>query len=99
MQREAAEQARLGLAAPAARGERPGIASGQQSDHLAMVAAYEGWKKAVGGGGAPGKRAGREHCRKHFLNQQVSTSPVKAGILCVTGYWVPDRTGAVFRLG
>ncbi|GAQ84373.1 helicase domain-containing protein [Klebsormidium nitens] len=70
-QKDAAEQARTSLAAPAVRGERPGIASGQQSDHLAMVAAYEGWRRAVGTGGAPGKRAGREHCRKHFLNQQT----------------------------
>jgi HrpA-like RNA helicase len=50
-QQDAAERARAGLAAPGSGT----IAAGQQSDHLVMTAAVEGWLAARRKGGAKGE--------------------------------------------
>ena len=44
------------------------IASGQQSDHLVMVAAFQGWAVAYKNGGAS---AARDFSRRHFLSFQT----------------------------
>ena len=59
-ERDAADRVRVAFAAPKA----PGIAAGQFSDHLVVVAAYDGWQAAVASGGT---RAGSDFCRRHFL--------------------------------
>ena len=59
-ERDAADGVRVALAASKA----PGIAAGQFSDHLVVVAAYDGWQAAVASGGS---RAGAEFCRRHYL--------------------------------
>ena len=59
-ERDAADRVRVAFAAPKA----PGIAAGQYSDHLVVVAAYDGWQAAVASGGT---RAGADFCRRHFL--------------------------------
>lgn len=46
--------------------ERSGtIASGQQSDHLVVLAAYDGWQAAFAAGGA---RAAREYVQRRALS-------------------------------
>lgn len=64
-QKDAAERARVAMATE--RGKERGR-GGRQSDHLAMVAAYEGWRTAIQKGGS---RGGRDFCTKNFLS--VST--------------------------
>ncbi|GAB4817860.1 hypothetical protein N2152v2_004906 [Parachlorella kessleri] len=59
---DAADRARRGLAS-ATSGS---VAAGQQSDHLLMVAAFDGWLAARREGGPQG---GRQHSRKHFLSE------------------------------
>jgi len=59
-ERDAADRVRAAFAAPKA----PGIAAGQFSDHLVVVAAYDGWQAAIASGGT---RAGADFCRRHFL--------------------------------
>ena len=59
-ERDAADGVRRALAAPGAKG----IAAGQRSDHLVVVAAYDGWLTACASGGA---RAGAEFCRRYYL--------------------------------
>ncbi|KAI3433652.1 hypothetical protein D9Q98_003461 [Chlorella vulgaris] len=63
-QQDAADRARAALAAPGSRT----IAAGQQSDHLLMVAAVDGWLAARSKGG---HQAAREYSRRHFLSQQA----------------------------
>eukprot|EP00249_Psilotum_nudum_P011376 c23135_g1_i1 orf=250-4686(-) len=46
----------------------PNIARGQQSDHLAMVAAYNGWITVLRQRGA---KAAYEHCKSNFLSGQT----------------------------
>ncbi|KAK9842413.1 hypothetical protein WJX84_005272 [Apatococcus fuscideae] len=43
------------------------LASGQQSDHLLMVAAYEGWQAAK----KQGRNAQRSFAQRHFLSEQT----------------------------
>jgi ATP-dependent RNA helicase DHX29 len=59
-ERDAADRVRYAMAASGA----PGIAAGQRSDHLVVVAAYDGWRAACASGGA---RAGADYCRRHCL--------------------------------
>ena len=59
-ERDAADRVRRALAAPGAAG----IAAGQHSDHLVVVAAYDGWRAACAAGGS---RGGAEFCRRHCL--------------------------------
>lgn len=59
-ERDAADRVRVAFAAPKA----PGIAAGQFSDHLVVVAAYDAWRTAAASGGT---RAGADFCRRHFL--------------------------------
>ena len=59
-ERDAADRVRVAFAAPKA----PGVAAGQFSDHLVVVAAYDGWQAAIASGGT---RAGADFCRRHFL--------------------------------
>jgi ATP-dependent RNA helicase DHX29 len=59
-ERDAADRVRHALAAPGAAG----IAAGQRSDHLVVVAAYDAWRAACVSGGT---RGGADHCRRHYL--------------------------------
>ena len=61
---QASEQTARAQAAFAAEGSGF-ICSGQQSDHLVMVAAYSGWQAAMESGGA---KAGAAFARKHSLS-------------------------------
>ncbi|PRW58696.1 helicase domain-containing [Chlorella sorokiniana] len=63
-QQDAADRARAALAAPGSGT----IAAGQQSDHLLMVAAVDGWLAARDKGG---HRGAREYSRRHFLSEQT----------------------------
>lgn len=63
-QQDAAERARAALAAPASGS----LAAGQQSDHLLMAAAVDGWLAARASGG---HRAARDYARRHFLSEQA----------------------------
>lgn len=63
-QQDAADRARAGLAAPGSGT----IAAGQQSDHLLMVAAVDGWLAARAKGGHKGECHGGAPCL-----QQVPT--------------------------
>jgi hypothetical protein len=54
------------MAKKALAGDKGGtIASGQQSDHLVLLAAYAGWEEALARGGA---RAAREFAKRHALS-------------------------------
>ncbi|GLI66501.1 hypothetical protein VaNZ11_010328 [Volvox africanus] len=61
------ERARRALAAPGAEG----IAAGQQSDHLLMVAAYELWRIAASPKYGGGTRVAAQVARRHFLHLQT----------------------------
>ncbi|GIL59638.1 hypothetical protein Vafri_14371, partial [Volvox africanus] len=61
------ERARRALAAPGAEG----IAAGQQSDHLLMVAAYELWRIAASPKYGGGTRVAAQVARRHFLHIQT----------------------------
>ncbi|EFJ19934.1 hypothetical protein SELMODRAFT_177444 [Selaginella moellendorffii] len=65
-QRDAAERAKHAFGDSAA--EKSTIASGRQSDHLVIVAAYENWRRLVTQGGA---RAARQFCDASFLSMPV----------------------------
>ncbi|KAG2502148.1 hypothetical protein HYH03_000635 [Edaphochlamys debaryana] len=65
--RAEAERARRALAAPGA----PGLAAGQQSDHLLLVAAYELWRTAASPKHGGGPRNAAAVARKHFLHLQT----------------------------
>ncbi|EFJ04939.1 hypothetical protein SELMODRAFT_187668 [Selaginella moellendorffii] len=65
-QRDAAERAKHAFGDTAA--EKSTIASGRQSDHLVIVAAYENWRRLVTQGGA---RAARQFCDASFLSMPV----------------------------
>ncbi|GBG62910.1 hypothetical protein CBR_g34282 [Chara braunii] len=70
-EKHAAELAWQALVAPSSATKESGeqsIARGEQSDHLAMVAAYEGWRSSLEKGGS---KAAREYCRKTFLSIQT----------------------------
>ncbi|KAL2644845.1 hypothetical protein R1flu_012432 [Riccia fluitans] len=68
-QREAAERAKQALVSDNEKeGVGGNVASGQQSDHLAMVAAYNGWSTLAS---LKGSRAARDFCTNNFLS--VST--------------------------
>ncbi|KAL3698119.1 hypothetical protein R1sor_012195 [Riccia sorocarpa] len=68
-QREAAERAKQALVSEKEKDAVGGnVASGQQSDHLAMVAAYNGWNTLAS---LKGSRAARDFCTNNFLS--VST--------------------------
>ncbi|KAG2435548.1 hypothetical protein HYH02_011842 [Chlamydomonas schloesseri] len=62
-----AERARRALAAPGAGG----IAAGQQSDHLLLVAAYELWRIAGSSKYGGSARAAAACAKKHFLHGQT----------------------------
>ncbi|OAE31756.1 hypothetical protein AXG93_4874s1190 [Marchantia polymorpha subsp. ruderalis] len=65
-QREAAERAKQALVSDKGKDGGVGnIASGQQSDHLAMVAAYNGWSTLAT---LKGSRAARDFCSSNFLS-------------------------------
>jgi ATP-dependent RNA helicase DHX29 len=59
-ERDAADRVRHAFAAAGSLG----IAAGQRSDHLVVVAAYEGWRAACVAGGT---RAGVAYSRRHCL--------------------------------
>jgi hypothetical protein len=59
----------------------------QRSDHLAVVAAYNGWVAARAAGG---RSAGADFARQHFLSEQVHR------LCCWDGYMVPYIVTAVF---
>ena len=59
-ERDAADRVRVALAAPGAAG----IAAGQRSYHLVVVAAFDGWRAACVAGGT---RGGADYCRRHCL--------------------------------
>ncbi|GIM09480.1 hypothetical protein Vretimale_13310, partial [Volvox reticuliferus] len=61
------ERARRALAAPGAEG----IAAGQQSDHLLMVAAYELWRIAASPKYGGGTKVAAQVARRHFLHLQT----------------------------
>ncbi|DBA76164.1 TPA: hypothetical protein ACH3X1_009895 [Trebouxia sp. C0004] len=63
-QQDAAGRVRQAMAAPGGGN----IASGQQSDHLLMAAAYNGWLAAKL---KDGRQGGRVFARKHFLSEQT----------------------------
>ncbi|CAM6089460.1 unnamed protein product [Calypogeia fissa] len=70
-QREASERAKQLLVADKGQdGTAANIASGQQSDHLAMVAAYDGWNTLAS---LKGARAAREYCTNNFLSGPTLT--------------------------
>jgi len=58
---DAADRVRHAFSSPGASG----IAAGQRSDHLLVVAAYDGWRAATFAGGT---RAGADFCRRHWLD-------------------------------
>ena len=61
-QADAVARVKAGLAAPGA----PGVAAGQQSDHLVAVAAFDGWAAVRRACGAPAARAhARDRCLSH----------------------------------
>jgi ATP-dependent RNA helicase DHX29 len=60
---EVVARARAALAAPGS----PGIAAGQQSDHLLMVSAYDSWRSAA----AQSRSAGAAAARRHSLSAQA----------------------------
>ncbi|EFJ53272.1 hypothetical protein VOLCADRAFT_86387 [Volvox carteri f. nagariensis] len=62
-----AERARRALAAPGSEG----IAAGQQSDHLLLVAAYELWRVAASPKYGGGTRLAAQVARRHFLHVQT----------------------------
>ncbi|KAG2438593.1 hypothetical protein HXX76_005143 [Chlamydomonas incerta] len=66
-ERGEAERARRALAAPGAGG----IAAGQQSDHLLLVAAYERWRIAGNSRYGGSVRAAAACAKKHFLHGQT----------------------------
>ncbi|KAL3158036.1 hypothetical protein ABBQ32_011644 [Trebouxia sp. C0010 RCD-2024] len=63
-QQDAAGRVRQAMAAPGSGN----IASGQQSDHLLMAAAYDAWATAKH---KDGKQGARVFARKHFLSEQT----------------------------
>jgi ATP-dependent RNA helicase DHX29 len=101
-QQEAATAARRALAAPGCT-VAP-LAAGQQSDHLVLAAAVEGWLEARRRGGG---RAARDFSKKHLLSDQTLEMLAEmrgqfAGILADAGFvaggrgagrdWVEDGT-------
>eukprot|EP00898_Chlorokybus_atmophyticus_P004343 jgi/Chlat1/490/Chrsp103S00981 len=71
-QRDAADRARQALVASASADQSNAdfarIARGQQSDHLAAVAAFSGWQDAYERGG---RRKAADFCRQHYLSSQT----------------------------
>jgi len=66
LQREAAERAKQALVTEKTKDGHPAnIATAQQSDHLAMVAAYNTWTQL---GAVKGAKAAREFCHANFLS-------------------------------
>jgi len=63
-EQDAADRVRRALAEPSAQG----FAAGQHSDHLVVVDAYEGWRRAMHTGGG---RAAADYCRKAYLDPSV----------------------------
>ena len=94
--RDAADRARMAMSASGSGN----IASGQHSDHLTMLAAFNGWRDEQA---VSGKRGGKRFSRAHFLSestlQMISDLRAQLAAMLADVGFIQTRRGPASRGG